>query len=85
MAFRWLINADELIPFELPSLRHYVVSTCSRILSAMSRIQLGHIVDIFLQHLAERVNPNPNPKGAAKPNYDLLRNQVVGGEGGGGV
>lgn len=49
LSFRWVINGDDLIPGELAGLRVMVTRTAARVLGALSRINLAHVVDPLIK------------------------------------
>ncbi|KAG2450803.1 hypothetical protein HYH02_004640 [Chlamydomonas schloesseri] len=78
IAFRWLLVADDLFPtMDLSALNRVVVGLAGRVLGAVSRkISLSHVVEPFLKALTDRINPKKDSSGN-KPNYDVLRAQIV--------
>ncbi|PNW70054.1 hypothetical protein CHLRE_17g703750v5 [Chlamydomonas reinhardtii] len=78
IAFRWLLVADDLFStLDLSALNRVVVGLAGRVLGAVSRkISLSHVVEPFLKALTDRINPKKDASGN-KPNYDVLRAQIV--------
>ncbi|KXZ50882.1 hypothetical protein GPECTOR_14g131 [Gonium pectorale] len=73
-----LLMSDELLAPELLPLSRLMAGAAGRVLGAVSRrVALAHVVEPFLRSLAERVNAKKDPITGGKPNYDLLRSQIV--------
>jgi len=58
VVFRWVMNAEEYVPFpDLGGLRQHVVAASVRIIGALSRLRLAELTDVFLSLLTERMAP----------------------------
>ncbi|KAG1675963.1 hypothetical protein FOA52_014207 [Chlamydomonas sp. UWO 241] len=59
---------------EVTSSRSHLLSACAKVVGAMAGISMPRVVKTFTEEITGKVNPDPKN---GKPNFDLLRSQVV--------